>query len=731
MKKIVLFLIAFVLLFSCSSVAVTAQTEEYIEVFVTVSDKGKLVVTSERFAVSDKDQDGSFTVNDVLITVHSEKHDGEGYTTAQTEYGLSIMELWGDTSGSYGYYVNNASAWSLLDKVCDGDKVCAFVYSDAVGFSDAYSFFEYESNISEVNKKLVLTLNKLGFDESWNTIVLPVSGAAITVNGENSEYITDDSGKVEIELNKTGEFVISAYSDSEILVPPVLKINVLNSLFEESAQKIYDEIIGYKLKESASKSVQEYIDGTLVKNAGTTAEWYVVSLAQSGEYDFSKYEAALKKYLSENEISSASTRLKYAVALASIGKKNSKEVKRLLNDSIGKQGIMSWVYALHLMNNGVTADEKNVDDVINSILDLQISDGGWALSGTASDVDITAMTVQSLAPYYQDNNSVKTAIDKALSFLSEIQKENACYSSYGVENPESCSQVIVALSCLGIDCTKDERFIKNEKTIFDAIAAFKLDNGAYCHKISGEVNGNATVQVLYATVSYLRYCRGNNGLYIFDKVDDTPEDEEVSEPEVSPPTIDDNGSVGYKFNACIIIAVLLIVTLVVLLLLKKSNKKNLLLLLAAAIILIAIVLLTDFKSETDFSNGFESVNKECIGNVTLCIDCNVIDEKPDHISADGIIFPETKVDLYEDDSVYDLLLRITAKNNIHMETNGSGDMVYVEAIANVYECAYGDLSGWVFWVNGEKPAESCGAVELEDGDVVRWSYSLDLGDELK
>ena len=70
--------------------------------------------------------------------------------------------------------------------------------------------------------------------------------------------------------------------------------------------------------------------------------------------------------------------------------------------------------------------------------------GGWALSGTTPDPDITAMALQSLAPY-KDDKKVAPFIERALATLSKIQKENGGYASWGTVNSESVAQVIVAL----------------------------------------------------------------------------------------------------------------------------------------------------------------------------------------------------------------------------------------------------------------------------------------------
>ena len=68
-------------------------------------------------------------------------------------------------------------------------------------------------------------------------------------------------------------------------------------------------------------------------------------------------------------------------------------------------------------------------------------------SGTGeSDVDITAMALQALAPYQQQYPEV---IDAALNVLSAAQTVTGGFESWGAQSSESCAQVILALTALG------------------------------------------------------------------------------------------------------------------------------------------------------------------------------------------------------------------------------------------------------------------------------------------
>ena len=152
------------------------------------------------------------------------------------------------------------------------------------------------------------------------------------------------------------------------------------------------------------------------------------------------------------------------------------------------------------------------EKLIQVILD-QLTDGGWDLSADKADPDMTAMAIQALAPYYKTNETVKAAVDKALEALSALQRNDGGFGSWGTVNSESCDQVIVALTALGIDPTADSRFIKNGLTALDALASFYVTGGGFRHTAGGELNGMATEQGYYALAAYYRFVNAQNRLY--------------------------------------------------------------------------------------------------------------------------------------------------------------------------------------------------------------------------
>lgn len=503
---------------------------------------------------------------------------------------------------------------------------------------------------------------------------------------------------------------------------------------EEMQEKtLYHSILSSQTERHGAESVQEWIDGTLAENAGITSEWYVLALCQSGDtYDFSAYAQALLDYLSTHEIYSATTRQKYALCLIGVGSTDP-YIRRVLDDSIGAGGITSEIFGLHLLQNGYESPSHSIAELIASLLARQNADGGWSLSGTASDVDVSAMAVQALAAQYRNDEAVTAAIDRALDFLSQKQLASGGYMSYGVENPESVAQVILALSALGIDCETDARFVKNGNTLFGNLGRFALPDGSFCHQLGGAFNENATGQVLCATVAYARMKDGRDVFYLLDarnpaQLQPLPEE---SQPPLSEaddiPSEPDREGVSYKIWACGGIVLSAGVTILILILLKKRQTQNLIAVALAAALLCGFVCLTDFESRDDFYGDLPQ-KENVIGTVTVTVRCDeALGKTSLELPTDGYLVRSRTMEIAEGDTVYTILMELARAERLHVDCSGTDASAYVAGIAHLYEFACGDLSGWQYRVNGDVPSVGCGQYRLQAGDVIEWNYSLTMG----
>lgn len=225
MKKFLVTLLAMLML-----VSLTASAEEANDVFVSISDDtGALVLAYAPVTLTDMDGDGALTICDALMGAHAAYHPqgAEGFLAEESEWGLSLYRLWGvENGGSYGYMLNDASAWSLLDPIQAGDHVKAYAYTDLTAWSDTYAFFAAPVAAAAVNEEVVLTLSANGYDESWNPVVNPVAEAVLTINGEKTAAVTDENGQTVLTFAEAGVYTVSAVSNDLTLVPPVCIVTI-------------------------------------------------------------------------------------------------------------------------------------------------------------------------------------------------------------------------------------------------------------------------------------------------------------------------------------------------------------------------------------------------------------------------------------------------------------------------------------------------------------------------
>lgn len=204
------------------------NTADTIQVLVKISDgAGVIQLGYQTVSVTDVDQDGKYTINDALQCAHNQYYtgQGEGYSSAMTEYGLSLTTLWGDTSGSYGYYVNDASSMSLSDIIKEGDRIAAYVYRDQVGWSDVYTYFD-QIQVETQERTVTLILTGRTFDYNFNVVNTPIEGATITINGTATEFVTDATGTATITFDAAGEYCISAEISDAVIVFPLCNVTI-------------------------------------------------------------------------------------------------------------------------------------------------------------------------------------------------------------------------------------------------------------------------------------------------------------------------------------------------------------------------------------------------------------------------------------------------------------------------------------------------------------------------
>ena len=277
------------------------------------------------------------------------------------------------------------------------------------------------------------------------------------------------------------------------------------------------------------KTTGDYMSKLGTPSVGSVGgEWMAIGLARSGRTVPAGYYDNVVKFVQENadknerlDRSKVTENARIILALTAIGKDVTNVgghnlLKGLDSmDFVQKQGINGPIWTLIALDshNYPTMGDVTREKLIETILGAALEDGGWAFSGTKADPDMTGMAIQALAPYYKTNETVKAAVDKALEALSALQRPDGGFGSWGTINSESCAQVIVALTALGIDPTADSRFVKNGLTVLDALVGFYVTGGGFRHTAGGDLDGMATEQGYYALAAYYRFANAQTRLY--------------------------------------------------------------------------------------------------------------------------------------------------------------------------------------------------------------------------
>ena len=515
-------------------------------------------------------------------------------------------------------------------------------------------------------------------------------------------------------------------------------------------------ILNYLCASSGAESVQAWLDSDGKVLFQKPAEWYFTALYQGGGYDFSGFAAQYQKRVPKKEdVLANSTWLNRTLVAWALGRDASDEEIRA---HIVPGDIMSLVYGLHVSNN---IGKSYVSP--SELCSLQCADGGFSLSGATGDVDVTAMVLSALAPHYtasadgigsEEETAVRDSVTKAVSFLSASQLPNGGFQSYGADNCESASQVIIALCGLGIDPATDPRFQKNGENPLTTLSRFRAANGAFCHKEGGTPADITSAETLCALTAYRRMLDQKTPLYILQRSSVYKEDAGTPDGDQSgkngegdqngnvDPKRDSNpdgersedggkkqtGIAPYKWIVSGVVLALFLISLLILKLRRRFSVKNVLLFSGIAAGLLLLTFFTNF--ETVSQHYTETERENAIGTVTITIRCDTIAGKKGAPS-DPVILPLTEVEIADGDTAFAVLEATVKKHRIAMDYTGNGSSVYVKGIAGLYEFAYGNLSGWIYRVNEEVMAVGCGQAVVKPGDVIEFLYTENLGEDLK
>lgn len=445
--------------------------------------------------------------------------------------GVSAITLSDGDTLSFDYSVN---VDTMTDDIGNGWYGNPYFKEISVGGKTHEMTKEYSYSTGAVYKiDGEVTEDKGTADDPFElTYILPEDTDITTVETDyvtslNSHYaivdglenMNDFTGGIDFSVSSLGGTYMSYYH-----------VNVVLSDVDAEASNVYEDVLA-----GAEKLVSSRCEAT---NPLFQNEWEIIDLARYGYTNVPMYEtyyASVEEKVKETGAiihkSKVTENERTILALTALGVDCTDvagyNILEPLYDEtfVTKQGINGVVFGLLAIDaanapDSLEEDGTNIREfLVQEILTAELSTGGWTFIG-AADPDMTGMAIQALAPYYNTNTDVKEVVDRGLDVLSNMQRDDGGFASWGSLNSESAAQVVTALSALGIDADTDPRFVKNGISVLDNLISFKDEaTGGFRH-IKKDQNGNvcgenamATQQGTYALVAYYRYKHGMPALY--------------------------------------------------------------------------------------------------------------------------------------------------------------------------------------------------------------------------
>ena len=526
MKKRLLSLLL-ALTMALSLVTTGAWAADSIQVTVTIANQGAIAVGKDNtlmaqvpVTVTDLNSDGKFTYDEAMKAAHK-AYCADGEDGFATSGGWATM-LWGETDGVGGFYRNNTMT-ATVDKetIQNGDALTAFSYADTTNWSDKYSFFDQDTVSVKTGETLTLNLKKQGYNEA----ATPANAALCTIDKtgafQEMNVTTDDKGNATFSFDQAGTYVVSAYGNEDVLVPPVCIVTVTEKTPTADQTK------------EATNAIATCVNGYQTAKKDVTcqfgAEWVMLGRirALDGAQGWKTKDADIQTYVSSVMTAIKSGKLSKETVPTTI------ERVVLTLTALGLdatnfcgQDLTAWLYENQNWSNYVSSDliwglialdsgkytaaDGYKEALIQHLTEYQKQDTGaffYSSSWNADDVDMTAMAMIALAPYKDSNATAKKMYDAGWKYI-ESKKDDQ--GNYGGKSYDPCctnAYVVIAKCAAG------------ETGVEDTVS-WMLKNclGEKGFNLKGEYNGMSTYQGMMSMAAYQRAKAGKADLFAMSDV---------------------------------------------------------------------------------------------------------------------------------------------------------------------------------------------------------------------
>lgn len=526
MKKRLLSLLL-ALTMALSLVTTGAWAADSIQVTVTIANQGAIAVGKDNtlmaqvpVKVTDLNKDGKFTYDEAMTAAHK-AYCADGEDGFATSGGWATM-LWGETDGVGGFYRNNTMT-ATVDKetIQNGDALTAFSYADTADWSDKYSFFDQSTVSVKTGETLTLNLKKQGYNEA----ATPANAALCTIDKtgafQEMNVTTDDKGNATFSFDQAGTYVVSAYGNEDVLVPPVCIVTVTEKtpaadLTKEATNAIAACVNGYQTakKEVTCQFGAEWVMLGRLRALDGAQGW------KTKDADIQTYVGSVMTAIQSGKLSKETvptTIERVVLTLTALG---------LDATNFCGQDLTAWLYENQNWNNYVSSDliwglvaldsgkytaaDGYKEALIQHLTEYQNQDTGaffYSHGYSADDVDMTAMAMIALAPYKDSSATAKKMYDAGWKYI-ESKKDDQ--GNYGGKSYDPCctnAYVVIAKCAAG------------ETGVEDTVS-WMLKNclGEKGFNLKGEYNGMSTYQGMMSMAAYQRAKAGKADLFAMSDV---------------------------------------------------------------------------------------------------------------------------------------------------------------------------------------------------------------------
>lgn len=531
-KRLLSLMLALSMALSLATTGAWAAGQDSIRVTVTIANQGAIAVGKNGtlmaqvpVTVTDRNGDGKFTYDEAMVAAHEAYYvEGKDGFELNASSGW-VTKLWGET-GSSSYYQNNASFSELVNAqpIENGDDLSAFVYSDPK-CSDKYGFFDQSTVSVKTGEKLALNLQGTGYDENWSLITAPVNNAElITIDKEGAFHelnvTTDANGNATLSFGQAGTYVVSAYGNDDILVPPVCTVTVTDTtpskdLTKEATSAIANCVTGYQAADKAATCQfgAEWVMLGRIRALDGAQGW------KTKDADIQTYAASVMTAIQNGKLSRETvptTIARVILTLNALGLDAANFCGQNLpawlyeNQSYKNYASNDLIWSLIALNSGdYPAPKAYQEALIDRLTEYQHEKtGGFFYSSewAKDNVDMTAMAMIALVPYQESNAKAKKMYDSGWKFIESYRRAQGNYKDPQLESDGCCTNayVVIAKAAAG------QKDYKMDAAVSWMLENYLVKNG---FQYNGKLNGLSTYQGMMAMAAYQRAKAGKAGLF--------------------------------------------------------------------------------------------------------------------------------------------------------------------------------------------------------------------------